>query len=367
MEVGLRLETPVNAAARWLASCHRLEHLVIEHKTSRQIGGRRSAFYGMVWEEAAAEVGADVRRLDGMLEVRHGAAVIRIRGNTTSLDDPVTVAVASDKSLGYDLLSERGLPLPRHCSCARDDTATAWRFVAAQAGPCVVKPARGTGGGMGVTTGVTTRTGLFRALVHAGGFAREVLIEQQVEGDNYRLLYLDGRLLDAVQRVAPTVRGDGRSTVKELIVAENEDRLRQGIEASQSLLTVDRELRHTLRRSGYSLRSVPPQDQVVPVKTVVNDNRRRDNLRVTDRVCASLVEAGATAAAALGVRFAGVDVITRDVTVPLGESGGVIIEVNAMPGLYHHHTTNGGAVPVACAILTWIAQTPATVAPRPVT
>lgn len=367
MEVGLRLETPVNAAARCLASYHRLERLVGERKASRQAGGQRSEFYAMVWERAAADVGANVRHLDGMLEIRHGAALIRIRGNITSLDDPVTVAVASDKALGYDLLSECGLPLPSHCPCARDDTATAWRFVAAQARPCVVKPARGTGAGMGVTTGVTTKTGLFRAMAHAGGFAREILIEQQVEGDNYRLLYLDGRLLDAVRRVPPAVRGDGKSTVRELIVAENQDRLRHGTEASQSLLTIDWDLRHTLGQRGYSLRSVPSRDEVVRLKTVVNDNRRRDNLRVTDRVCASLVEAGATAAAALGVRFAGVDVITRDITVPLGESGGVIIEVNATPGLYHHHTTDGGAVSVARDILTWIAQAPATIAPGPAT
>ena len=360
------LETLVNTAARWLAYYHRLEHLVGHRAESRQIGKRRSEFYRMVWEQAAAEVGASVRHLDGTLEIRHGDAVIRIRGNITSLDDPVTVAVASDKLLGYGLLSERGLPVPSHCACERDDTATAWRFVAAQASPCVVKPARGTGGGMGVTTGVTTKARLFRAMVHAGGFATEIVIERQVEGGNYRLLYLDGRLLDAVQRVPPTVRGDGKSTVRELIVAENEDRLRQGIEASQGLLTIDGELRHTLRRSGYSLRSVPPQDDMVQLKTVVNDNRRRDNLRVSDRVCASLVDAGATAAAAVGVRFAGVDVITRDVTVPLGDSGGVIIEVNATPGLYLHHTTNGGAVPVTRDILEWIAQAPAVFAPRPV-
>jgi D-alanine-D-alanine ligase-like ATP-grasp enzyme len=364
LEVGLGLETLVNTAARWLAYYHRFEHLVGHRKTSSQIGSQRSAFYRMVWEQAAAEVGASVRHLDGMLEIRQGDAVIRIRGNMTSLDDPVTVAVASDKLLGYGLLSERGLPLPGHCACERDDTATAWRFVSAQSGPCVVKPARGTGAGMGVTTGVSTKARLFRAMVHAGGFATEVLIERQVEGGTYRLLYLDGRLLDAVHRVPPTLRGDGKSTVRELIAAENEDRLRQGTEASQSLLTIDRELRHTLHRSGYNLRSVPPQDDVVQVKTVVNDNRRRDNLRVTDRVCASLVEAGATAAAAVGVRFAGVDVITRDVTVPLGDSGGVIIEVNAMPGLYHHHTTNGGAVPVARDILEWIAQAPGHGGPR---
>lgn len=367
LEVGLGLETLVNTTARWLAYYHRFEHLVGHRKASRKVGSQRSEFYRMVWEQAAAQVGASVRHLDGMLEIRQGDAVIRIKGNITSLDDPVTVAMASDKVLGYGLLSERGLPLPSHCACARDDTATAWRFVDKQAGPCVVKPARGTGAGMGVTTGVATKSRLFRAMVHAGGFASEVLIERQVEGGNYRLLYLNGRLLDAVQRVPPTVRGDGKSTVRELIVAENEDRLRQGIEASQSLLTIDRELRHTLRQNGYSLRSVPPRDDRVQVKTVVNDNRRWDNLRVSDRVCASLVGAGATAAAAVGVRFAGVDVITPDVTVPLGESGGVIIEVNAMPGLYHHHTANGGAVPVAREILEWIAQAPATVAPRPVT
>ncbi len=347
----MELEAVANAAVRWLSYYHRAEQLVRHNKTRSPLGRQRSDFYRMVWEEAAATAGASVRHLGGMLEIQNGESIIRVSNNITSLDDPVTVAVASDKALVYRLLGEHGLPVPRHCICRRDDLATAWRFVAAQASPCVVKPARGTGGGMGVTTGVTTKARLFRAMTHAGSHAREIVIDKQVEGDNYRLLYLDGSLLDAVQRIPPTIRGDGTSTIRELISAENTDRLRHGIDASQSILRIDRELRHTLRQSGYSLRSVPPRDHRVQLKTVVNDNRRQDNVPATDRICSSLVGVGATAASLVGARLAGIDVITTDPTIALADSGGVIIEVNATPGLYFHYPTKDNAAPVAQEIL----------------
>lgn len=354
----MRLEPLVNGAVRWLAYYHRLEQVADGHRRGRrQTLERRSEFYRRIWTQAAAEAGASVRRLDGVLEIRYEDAVIRVNNNVTSLDDPVTVAMAGNKVLGYALLAGCGLPLPPYLACRRDDSQAAWRFVAAQGGPCVVKPAHDTGGGEGVTTGVGTRLQLFSAMALAGGFGRQILIEKQVEGDNYRLLYLDGTLLDAVRRVPPTIHGDGRSSVKQLIQSENEDRLRSGIDASQTLLATDWDLRHTLRRNGFSLRSVPSEGLPIQLKTVINDNRRRDNVRVFD-ACDAVIGAGAAAAAALGMRLAGVDVITRDVTVPLEESGGVIIEVNAMPGLYFHDTMDNGVVPLVHKILDGVARVP---------
>ena len=86
------------------------------------------------------------------------------------------------------------------------------------------------------------------------------------------------------------------------------------------------------------------------LKSVVNDNRGDDNLAV-DRLSADIVEVGARAAEAVGVRLAGVDVITPDPSLPLGEAGGVVIEVNTTPGYYYHYHKRDGCVPVATLIL----------------
>jgi cyanophycin synthetase len=50
-----------------------------------------------------------------------------------------------------------------------------------------------------------------------------------------------------------------------------------------------------------------------------------------------LVAEAREAAAQVGVRLAGVDLITSDLGRCLKESGGVIIEVNGTPGLHYHY------------------------------
>jgi cyanophycin synthetase len=96
---------------------------------------------------------------------------------------------------------------------------------------------------------------------------------------------------------------------------------------------------------------VPAAGEVVLLKHVVNDNRREDNVSAAAFLCAEVVQAGAEAAAAVGTRLAGVDVITPDPARPLAEAGGVVIEVNQSPGYYYHYYKREGRVPVATLIL----------------
>ena len=80
----------------------------------------------------------------------------------------------------------------------------------------MLKPVQGAGG-RGVAGQVRTLDQLKRALVHAGRFSADVLIEQQAPGDSYRLLFLDGVLLDTLRRPQPRVVGDGSTTIESLI------------------------------------------------------------------------------------------------------------------------------------------------------
>src|SRR5690606_25658221 len=211
----------------------------------------------------------------------------------------------------------------------------------------VVKPAGGTGGGRGVTTGIRTPGHLARAAAAAAVYSDDLLIEEQITGDNYRLLYLDGELIDAYVRRLPAVTGDGRRSVKQLVHQANSERLDKGAGVSQVLLTVDLDMRRALARQGLSLRSVPEQGSHVVVKTAVNENSGADNTTVTDELHPAIVEAGGRAARALRARFIGIDLITRDHTRPLEDGGGVILEINGTPNLYYHYTKSDGCCPVA--------------------
>ena len=271
----------------------------------------------------------------------------RVVDNMCALDDPVTLAVLHDKPLTHRILQAQGLSVPRHLAFSLKDLAPSKAFLKSMERECVVKPATGTGGGAGVTTGIRTRWQLARAAAAAAVYSDDLIIEEQIEGDNYRLLYLDGELIDAYARRRPALAADGRSAVAALVRQANEHRLKEGAGVSQGQLTLDMDMRRTLAKQGLSLRSVPPAGTTVTLKTAVNENSAGDNSTVMDRLCESVVENGSRAVRALGTRFAGIDLVTRDPGIPLAESGGVILEVNGTPNLYFHYHKADGCFPSA--------------------
>jgi cyanophycin synthetase len=202
-----------------------------------------------------------------------------------------------------------------------------------------------------VTTGIGKISDLARAAAAAAVYADELLIEEQIDGDNYRLLYLDGVLIDSFVRRLPSVMGDGRSTVAELVDRANDRRLAAKAGVSQVLISIDLDMRRTLAKQGLTLGSVPAAGRSVTLKTVVNENSGADNATATGMLCRSIVEDGARAVAALGVRFAGIDLILRDPAVPMAQSGGVVLEVNGTPNLYYHYNKSDGSFPVAVHLL----------------
>jgi cyanophycin synthetase len=318
----------------------------------QQSGKHLVAFYDRIWREAADNVGADYHPMGGgIADITLGEQRVRTIENTCSIDDPVTIAIALNKLLTYRLLGEGGLPTPRYASFTLKSIDRAAEFLRSCGSDCVVKPSGGTGGGRGVSTGIRTASHLARAAAAAAIYHDELLIEEQIEGDNYRLLYLDGVLLDAFVRKGPSVVGDGRSTIARLVQKANAERLSQGSGVSQVLLTVDLDMRRTLAKQGLSLRSVPAAGQAISLKTVINENRGDDNATATQFLCRSIIEDGARAARALHVRLAGIDLITRDPQVPLAESGGAIIEVNTTPNYYYHYNKSDGSFPVAVHVL----------------
>jgi cyanophycin synthetase len=323
------------------------------HDRDRRAAGKHlTEFYDRVWREAAAHLGATYTPLgSGIAEILLGGIQTRVMGYTCPIDDPVTLAVAGDRPLTHQLLVKAGLMIPRFSVFTLKEMTRAVDFMESVCGDCVVKPARGTGGGRGVTTGIRCRSDLALAAAAAAVYGDDLLIEEQLDGANYRLLYLDGELLDAYVRQPPSIVGDGRSTVARLVRRANSDRLSRGTGLSQVLLTIDLDMRRTLAKQGLSLRSVPPAGAVVTLKTVVNENCGADNATATHLLCDSIIADGARAADALQVRFAGVDVVTLDPGSPLNEAGGAILEVNTTPGFYYHYHKREGAFPVAVHLL----------------
>ena len=314
----------------------------------------RDRAYERIWADAARECGAELERLaPGLLQLSRNSCATRVYHQLVPLDDPVTLQVALDKAVVHKLMSRADVPQAEYLEWTADDPRPALSFLEGAAGPCVVKPAAGTGGGHGVVPGVETAADLLRARWHASRQVDRLLIERQAEGPVYRLLLLDGRLLDVVRSVPASVTGDGRSTIEVLIAAENERRVAAGGRAGLSLIGLNLDTVFTLRRAGLRLSSVLEPGRCLALRVATNNNAAEDNATWRGEISRSVLEHARAAAAVVGLRLAGVDVITTDITKPLRETGGVVSEVNGGPGLHHHYLVSdpAHATPVAVPVL----------------
>jgi cyanophycin synthetase len=194
----------------------------------------------------------------------------------------------------------------------------------------------------------------------ASRFAPQLLIERQLAGDVFRFLVLDGQVLDVVRRLRPAIIGDGRSTVEDLIWAEYDRRIRGEANPGLKPFAVDLDCILSLRRAGIPLRSVPPRGSTVRLKTVTNYNSPEDNHTLRTEISPALSAEVVAATALLGLRLAGVDIVSPTPSAPLATNGGAIIDVNARPALHHHaHVADAdGSTSVAVPILRALLERP---------
>ena len=298
----------------------------------------RVAEYRAMWKAIAedrhgrfTELAADI------WQVEVDGVTTRVHNHEMEFDNPVVLGLAGRKPVVHRLLKGAALQVPEHEVFTIGDLEIAGLFIDRHPRGCVVKPANGYGG-QGVSTHVRGREELRRAALLASLYGHELLIEAQIPGESYRLLVLDGKVVHAVCRRGPRLMGDGTSTIRQLIAAENGRRRTAG----QPVLDVDRDCLFTLDYQKLSLDARPAAGISFLAKTV-NDPDRKVEVRtvyneiVTDLVCPSIRQDAEAAARLVGSEFLGVDVITSDSTVPLCESGGVINEVNTTPALHHHY------------------------------
>jgi cyanophycin synthetase len=295
------------------------------------------AFYRALWLASARQLGASVAdESDGALRIQLNGRMTRTCRQWTTLDDALTIRASLDKTIVNARLEELGVPMPDSVECRLTDLSRAEELLL-RTGTVVVKPARGTGGGMGATSGVKTVPMLRRAALIASRRSDTVLVERHVAGPVYRLLFLDGELLEVVRKDPPTVTGDGSSTVRQLIAGENQRRWAARGELGLQLVSLTLDTVIALSAQGLDLGRVPAPARAVLVRGVTNQSGPGDSRIVLEALGEGLVSEARRSVEAVGLRLAGVDVITADLGSSLADSGGALLEVNGGPGLHHHY------------------------------
>lgn len=293
-----------------------------------------------IWAGAAAEIGATMSGdWHTGFTFQLGTSQARVDGWETHLDSLDAIQRALDKPLVVSRLTKAGIAVPEQISFSRREVGRALAHVRSASGPWVLKPRAGDSG-VGVTCGIERAADLARGFVAAAPLGNELVLERQAAGSVYRFLVLDGEVLDVVRRDRSSVRGDGVSTIRDLIRAENHARVDAAGALGNQLVQPDHDCLLALRSQGLSLSSIPSAGARHPVKHSNGDGGRRETHSVPLSSVSQEAIADATrAVAAVGLRLAGVDVVTPDLGREIGAAGGAIVDVNAPPGLHYHYLT----------------------------
>lgn len=294
---------------------------------------------------AAVKVGVRAELLrNGFLKLTHDGSVSYARSSDFAFESLVAYFVCGDKWLTSTLLTEHRLPVPKFAAFGISRYADALRFFEELPKPVVTKPARDTAGGVGITLDITTardfRSGFARALAHAG----EVIVEQQVAGENVRVTVLDGRILGAVCRLPAYVVGDGEASIA--AHAEAKNALWRARSPDNQLLRpirIDGDVRRILDRQGLTPRSVPEPGRTVRLRQVCNADLGGEIVDLTRELHDEQRELALAAARAVGAVLCGVDLITTDPRAPAASASVVVNEVNTTPSLYVANAMHNGS------------------------
>ena len=300
--------------------------------------------------DAAAERGIPALRLnDGnLVQLGQGAHQRRIWTAETDRTSAIAEGIAGDKHLTKDLLGTCGVPIPRGAEVKSAEEA--WEFIEDLGAPGVVKPIDGNHA-RGVSLNLTSKDEVLEAYAIAEQEGSGVLAEAMIAGSEHRLLIVGGKLVAATRGQITQIRGDGRATVRELIDRQLNADPRRGDEENLPLepivLPADKKVMLELTRQGMTPDSVPEFGQTLIIERT--GNMCED---VTDLVHPEVAAEAALAARVVGLDIAGIDMVTTDVSRPLHETGGAIVEVNAGPGLLMHlKPSEGQPRPVGKAIV----------------
>ena len=265
-----------------------------------------------------------------LVQLGYGVYQKRIQATTTANTNMIAVDIAANKHATKTLLGDMGVPVPRGYRIRSIDELEG--TVARVGYPVVIKPLDGNHG-KGASVGVTDIEHARIAFERAKEYSRWIIVEKQLVGSDFRALVVNNRLIAVAERVPASVTGDGTSTIQGLIDKTNADSRRgYGHEKVLTQIAVDGHTMRCIREKGYELDSVPPKDEVVYLKTTANISTGGTAIDRTDEVHPENVFLFERIARIIGLDVAGVDIIAPNVSEPLRENGGGIIEVNAAPG-----------------------------------
>jgi len=296
---------------------------------------------GSIVEEAVARDIPWIRLgTNSLVQLGYGINQMRFQATITCKTSNIAVDIACDKEETKRMLELASIPVASGGICVDEEDL---EDVIKKIGyPIVIKPLDGNHG-KGASINVTKWEDAVIGLAYAKNYSRRVIVEKFITGFDFRVLIIDHKLVAAAKREPAHVKGDGTQTIQQLIDETNQDPRRgYGHENVLTQIDVDRDTTDLLEKLGYTLETVPNRGEIVYLKSTANLSTGGTSVDVTDMMHPENIFLCERISRVIGLDVCGVDIMAENLTQPLKENGGCILEVNAAPGFRMHLAPSEG-------------------------
>ena len=293
---------------------------------------------------------------EALMQYGYGKKQVRGIATTFDCDSHIDSDFTTRKDECKIFMQTLGLPVPEGDIVFSEKEALA---VAKEIRyPVAVKPVVGHKG-IGVTAGIQDAKELVSAYNRALLAIPEdqptrIIVEKSISGSDFRLLCVNGKFVAAIERRPASVKGDGYSTIAELIREENRQPARLDTPTSaMSKIQCDEAMEVYLDEQGYTLDSVIKKGRTVDLRKVANLSAGGVSIDATSTIHDDNIILAQDIAQHFRLTCLGIDVITENLSESWKTSSNfAILEINAAPGiLMHLNPAVGESVDVPSRIL----------------
>ena len=311
-----------------------LEEDIMNMKEIRQNEGLGPSTGSIIKEAEARNIPWIRLNRYSLCQLGYGANQKRIQATVTSQTSNIGVDLACDKEETKLLLEQAEVPIPKGDIIRTErGLEEAVEYVGF---PLVIKPVNGNHG-RGITTDINSMEEAIIAFKEAKEISRLVIVEKFITGDDYRLLVINNKLVAAAKRTPAHVIGDGKSTIQELVDEVNKDERRgYGHEKVLTEISINSLTLELLKENNLSPESVVAKGEFVKLKSTANLSTGGTAEDVTDLIHPYNIFMAERISKIIGLDICGIDIMAHDLTKPISESGGAVLEVNAGPGFRMH-------------------------------
>lgn len=168
---------------------------------------------------------------------------------------------------------------------------------------------------------------------------KRIVVQEQISWEDHRIIVIGSKVIAGTKRIPPEVTGNWIETIEELINSENTnpDRLWVDHKNKMSPIKIDEELINCLKEQDYNILTILEKWKKIRVRKNANLSSGWSAIDITDNIHPEILEQCVKLSEKLWLRMCWVDVFSDDISRPLTENNGAIIEVNATPWIRMHH------------------------------